>query len=91
VRLIGTVLVRWSKTNGQEKSKLVPALAQAKIKSRTVELNSKIQPCTHAQPSEQERQKQEHHEDFTQNYSITRDMAQIQLMQIGRTNITKQD
>jgi hypothetical protein len=80
VRLIGTVLVRWSKTNGQEKSKLVPALAQAKIKSRT-----------HAQPSEQERQKQEHHEDFTQNYSITRDMAQIQLMQIARTNITKQD
>jgi hypothetical protein len=37
--LIGTVLVRRSKTNGQEKSKLVPALAQVKIKSRTVELN----------------------------------------------------
>jgi hypothetical protein len=37
--LIGTVLVRWSKTNGQEKSKLVPALAHAKVKRRTVELN----------------------------------------------------
>jgi hypothetical protein len=38
-RLIGTVLVRWSKTNGQEKSKLVPALPQTKIKCRTVDLN----------------------------------------------------
>jgi peptidase E len=33
----------------------------------------------------------EHQEDSTQNYSITRDMAQIQSKQMGRTNITNQD